>query len=144
MGTLRRFSGAVASLDPAVATNNGSEFVVAQLYERLVAHPNGEPDPTPSLATAWTVSDDHRQYRFTLGDSQFHDGRPVTAADVAYSFERVASAPDSQHASLLLDTLGVVHETDDGAYVPGSLGVEAVDDRTVELRLVRPFHAALD
>ncbi|SMF98742.1 ABC transporter substrate-binding protein [Burkholderia singularis] len=42
--------------------------------------------PKPSLATSWEVSDDARRYVFHLRRGvKWHDGQPLTAADVAYS-----------------------------------------------------------
>lgn len=42
--------------------------------------------PLPELATSWEVSPDGLQYRFTLREGvSWHDGKPFTSADVAYS-----------------------------------------------------------
>jgi len=44
--------------------------------------------PKPSLATSWEVSDDSRKYVFHLRHGvQWHDGKPFTSADVAYSIQ---------------------------------------------------------
>lgn len=50
------------------------------------------PDGTvePKLATSWEVSDDELTYTFTLNpDAVFHDGTPVTAEDVVFTFEAI-------------------------------------------------------
>src|SRR6202012_6064082 len=42
--------------------------------------------PQPQLATAWSIAPDGLRYTFTLRPNVFwHDGRPFTAADVAFS-----------------------------------------------------------
>ncbi len=42
--------------------------------------------PRPQLATAWAISPDGLQYTFTLRPNvKWHDGKPFTSADVAYS-----------------------------------------------------------
>ncbi|MCX4141245.1 MULTISPECIES: ABC transporter substrate-binding protein [Paraburkholderia] len=44
--------------------------------------------PKPSLATSWEVSDDSRKYVFHLRHSvKWHDGKPFTSDDVAYSIQ---------------------------------------------------------
>jgi len=46
--------------------------------------------PRPELATSWSVSDDGLTYRFTLRRNVlWHDGKPFTAADVAWSIDAV-------------------------------------------------------
>ncbi|ALL70250.1 Oligopeptide ABC transporter, periplasmic oligopeptide-binding protein OppA (plasmid) [Paraburkholderia caribensis MBA4] len=44
--------------------------------------------PKPSLATSWEVSDDSRKFIFHLRHGvKWHDGKPFTSADVAYSIQ---------------------------------------------------------
>src|SRR5262249_56124961 len=44
---------------------------------------------TPSLAESWTTSKDGLAYEFVLrAGAKFHNGDPVTADDVKFSFER--------------------------------------------------------
>jgi peptide/nickel transport system substrate-binding protein len=52
----------------------------------------GDKGQTSSLATDWTVSDDGLTYTFTLRkDAMWSDGTPITATDVKFSFDAVAS-----------------------------------------------------
>lgn len=45
-------------------------------------------NPTPQLATAWSISPDGKRYTFTLRRGvKWHDGKPFTSADVAFSLE---------------------------------------------------------
>jgi peptide/nickel transport system substrate-binding protein len=45
-------------------------------------------NPKPQLATEWSISPDGKTYTFKLRPNvKFHDGRPFTSADVAYSIE---------------------------------------------------------
>ncbi|WP_135854646.1 ABC transporter substrate-binding protein [Halorussus salinus] len=150
--TFQMVGSSIRTLDPAAATDNESATVVSQLFDGLVHYPKGDPDPELLLADDHRVSEDGTVHTFELDpEATFSDGRSVTAADVVYSFERIAASENSTSASDLLDVLGVEHgtrtvETDDGTaeeYAPGTLGVEAVDDRTVEILLSEPFHAAL-
>lgn len=133
------------SLDPVQSTDTASGAVIEQLFDGLTTFPDGFPQATGAVASGVELIDD-RTYHFHIDpDAVFHGGYgSVTATDVVYSFERVATSPHSHRKGFLFDLLGVEHDTDDaGNYIPGSLGVEAVDTRTVEIRLQSPFHGAL-
>jgi peptide/nickel transport system substrate-binding protein len=52
----------------------------------------GDKGQTSSLATDWTVSDDGLTYTFTMRqDATWSDGTPITATDVKFSYDAVAS-----------------------------------------------------
>ncbi len=61
-----------------------------QIYEPLVEMNREKTDEfIPLLATGWTISGDAKTYTFTIRTgAKFHDGGPLTASDVAYSFQR--------------------------------------------------------
>lgn len=143
---LRQTGTTLVTLDPAASADGASNRVVSQLYDGLVHFPHATLPPEPLLASDVSVSADRTTYQFTIdADATFHTGESVTAADVVYTFERLAASPNSKWSGLLLSTLGVTHETtEDGSYEPGSLGVRAVDEQTVEIELSSPFHAALE
>lgn len=91
------------SLDTMVpVANDYSRMVNWQVYDRLVTHgaktlPNGTItyDVTkvePELAESWEIQDDGKTFIFHLRkDAVFHDGSPVTADDVKWSFDRAVS-----------------------------------------------------
>ena len=76
-------------LDPGDTETAITPFIVLYaLHDALVKPmPNGQ--TTPSLAESWTVSADGKTYDFLLRNAvRFHNGDPVTAEDVKFSFER--------------------------------------------------------
>ncbi len=78
----------------------------------------------PSLATEWVSNDDFTEWTFTLRDDvEFHDGTPLTAEDVVFTYETVLATPDS-------DNLG---------YMGMLESVAATDDTTVVFTLNSPF-----
>jgi len=82
-------SDGVRSLDPGKATDLESMWVVDQLYEGLLEFDEAL-QLQPALAEAWKVSEDGLTYAFRLRTgASFHNGAPVSAADVALSFERL-------------------------------------------------------
>jgi ABC-type transport system substrate-binding protein len=110
-----------------------------QLFDRLVEQ---WPERTivPSLAERWEISDDGLRYRFTLREGlRWSDGVPLTARDVEFGIKRVLDPdrPGSSVAIYFVLEHGQEHylrrSTD-----PALIGVEALDDRTVEFRLSAP------
>ncbi|HEY3239151.1 MAG TPA: ABC transporter substrate-binding protein, partial [Acidimicrobiia bacterium] len=96
-------------------------------------------EPRPGLAAAWDVNPEQTVFTFRLAEAAtFHDGTPVTAADVKFTLERIA-AKDSD--SPLLAQLEAVSGF--GAYRDGSApdltGVETPAVKLVVVRLDRPF-----
>ena len=76
-------------LDPHVATSFATQLITGTIYEGLTAIGPGL-EVQPALAQSWTVSPDGRTYVFQLREgASFHNGRAVTAADVAASLARV-------------------------------------------------------
>src|SRR5689334_15853018 len=75
--------------DPADVSGIITPFMVLYaLHDAMVKLMPGQ-SPAPSLAEAWSASEDGLAYDFTLRQGTlFHNGDPVTAADVKFSFER--------------------------------------------------------
>src|SRR2546422_460252 len=79
--------------DPAETTGIVTPFMVMYaLHDAIVKPLPGNP-LAPSLAESWTLSSDGLAYEFILRKgTRFHNGDPVTAEDVKYSFERYRGA----------------------------------------------------
>jgi peptide/nickel transport system substrate-binding protein len=75
--------------DPGEVTGIITPFMLLYaLHDAIVKPMPGNP-LTPSLAEKWEASEDGRTYEFTLRDgAKFHNGDPVTADDVKFTFER--------------------------------------------------------
>lgn len=72
-------------LNPAVQSGNATGIPGVQLFAGLIEL-DADFQPRPYLAESWSMSDDGLVYEFSLNPAAtFHDGAPVTAADVAYS-----------------------------------------------------------
>jgi peptide/nickel transport system substrate-binding protein len=98
-----------ATLDPFVAADGATLRLLADVYEGLLCPGDGpSAPPVPCLATAYTVADGGRRWRFTLRDGvRFHDGTPVTAADVVFSVG-LLQGPVRSHLAADLDDLVAV------------------------------------
>ena len=74
------------NLNPAVTSNGGVHTAAEPMFNGLVGL-DAQGQPTPELAASWTVEQNGAVYRFTLRDNvRFHDGRPMTADDVVFTF----------------------------------------------------------
>src|SRR5262245_59250647 len=79
--------------DPAETTGIVTPFMLMYaLHDALVKPLPGNP-LAPSLAESWALSSDGLVYEFVLRNGvRFHNGEPVTAEDVKFSFERYRGA----------------------------------------------------
>lgn len=86
-----RLAGSVtgpSSLDPARSRDLSTNFLLRQVFRGLMSL-DSNLDPELELAKSVDISEDGRVHAFTIRDSaRFHDGRPVTPADVQVSLSR--------------------------------------------------------
>jgi peptide/nickel transport system substrate-binding protein len=76
-------------LDPASASSDAEIAILNAVYDYLV-DVDHENKLQPRLATEWSVSGDGLTYTFTLAPNvTFHDGSPLTPADVVWTFDRL-------------------------------------------------------
>src|SRR5215831_1731306 len=80
-------------LDPAETEAFSTPFMVLYGIHDALVKPMPAGLTTPSLAESWQESKDHLSYTFSLRkNARFHNGEPVTAEDVKFSFERYKGA----------------------------------------------------
>ncbi len=90
------------------------------IHDALVKSMPGQP-MAPSLAESWTVSPDNLTYEFVLRKGvKFHNGDPVTAEDVKFSYERYRGAGA-------------------GPFKARTAAVEIVDPHRVRFRFKQPW-----
>ena len=125
--------------DPKSAIAWPNIQVCMQLFDRLV---EAWPERTivPCLAERWEIAPDGLRYVFHLRDGlRWSDGEPLTAHDVEFGIKRVLD-PASPGSSV---AIYFVLENGQDYYLGRNddadrIGVRALDDRTVEFRLVAP------
>jgi len=82
-------SGDSVGLDPARETDGESFYATGNIFDTLVEFKPGTTEIQPALAESWEVSDDGLTFTFNLVEGAvFHDGNPVNAEAVKFSFER--------------------------------------------------------
>ncbi len=144
-GTFRLLVEGPNSLDPASVGSVYDALPVGQIFDGLLALDPGL-NIVPALADTWTISRDGRVYEFHLREGvTFHDGTPLTSADVVFSLRRIL---DPKHASKSIGASYLKVVEGAPAYSAGrSLnlsGVVALDPGRVEIRLTRPYLSFLE
>jgi peptide/nickel transport system substrate-binding protein len=109
-----------AWFDPGEPTVGSASVVLYALHDALVKPMPGS-HMAPSLAESWSVSPDGLVYEFVLRKgTRFHNGEPVRAEDVKFSFERYRGA-------------------DHKPFKDAVAAVEVLDPSRVRFRLKRPW-----
>ncbi len=124
--------GVPSTLEPGAALEGTSPLIARQVFDTLVAWREGSTEIEPALATRWNASRDGLVWSFTLREGvKFHDGSPLTALEVAASFERQlkpeALGANRAWPALLRGSPGVIKE------------VRVANSRTVEIVLAQPY-----
>ena len=126
------------TLDPHLSMDATSAAYIIEIFSGLVTL-NPELEVVPDIAERWEVSEDGTVYTFYLrDDAKFHDGKPVTARDFKYSFERTC---DPWTGSVVADIyLGDIVGAKEKLYgfVDEVSGVEVVDDHTLQITIDAP------
>jgi peptide/nickel transport system substrate-binding protein len=85
-------TGNVDSLNPFLGVEAPSYEMWALMYDYLVGYSMKDMSPAPAQATKWETSTDGKTWTFHVRDGvKWSDGQPLTAADVAYTYNRVLS-----------------------------------------------------
>lgn len=118
------------TLDTIRATDSESIEVGGLVFEGLVRWKPGSTDVEPNLATSWEVSPDGKRWVFHLRPGvTFHDGTPLDARAVAFSFDRLLNPKHPQW-------VGVTYWT---GLLKDVTSVTALDAQTVEIVVGRPY-----
>lgn len=114
----------IENIDPAVGENYSINAALRSFYDSLFIYRGNELQPL--LVDTWEVNEDASVWTFHLKENAvFHDGSPVNADAVVYSFQRLMeiSGPPTYRWAGIADADSVV----------------AVDEFTVEFTLLQPF-----
>jgi len=129
------------ALNPQIVTTTTGMNVAKQMFNNLVEFRPGGTEIEPALATDWTISPDGREYVFKLREGvRFHSNarftptREMNAEDVVFSLERQWKEDHPFHA-----VSGARYDYFKDLGMPDLLeSIEAIDERSVRIRLKRP------
>lgn len=119
----------IVTLDPGLVYYHFDAHLAGQIFNTLVHYDQNSRSITPSIAHSWESSPDAKQWTFYLKKNVlFHHGRELTAHDVVYSLNRLRLQPDTYEASWMCRDIEQL---------------EAIDNRTVHIRLKEPNYLLL-
>lgn len=122
------YASELQGLNPLLSTDqNANELIYYLLFTPLISF-DEDFRPAPALARSWTLSDSAVTFRLR-DDLTWHDGTPVTARDVVFTFER---AKDPAYASPL-----------QAAYLANVESAQARGDYEVRFRFTAPHSEPL-
>jgi peptide/nickel transport system substrate-binding protein len=115
----------IDSLNPFTGIESSAYEIYQLNYETLTDYGQTDFSTKPALAESWDTSADGLTWTYHLrAGLKWSDGQPLTAGDVAYTFNRVRT--------------GKYEKTNYGNYVTGLTSVVATDDRTVVMKVKKP------
>ena len=118
------------SIDPAHNTAVDGSIMISHLFESLIRWDddgNGNAVLKPGIAESWEVSDDGLTWTFKLRDAKWSDGKPVTADDFVYSWNRLVDPATGADYEYMLDMVK--------GYDEKKLDISAPDPKTFVVNL---------
>ena len=131
---------AIKSFDPQINTDVEGSDMLRNLFEGLY-NEDGNGELVPGVALDHTLSDDGLTYTFNLRtDAKWSNGEPVTANDFVYAWRRLADPATASEYAWYMELMQVENAA---AVIAGEmptdqLGVRAVDDHTLEVKITTP------
>ncbi|MEW2635038.1 ABC transporter substrate-binding protein [Streptomyces sp. NPDC048389] len=116
--------GASETLDPHLSSLFADVARAKALFDKLADY-GPDLSAQPRLATSWEPDAGLTRWKVTLREAAFHDGKPVTAQDVLYSYRRITDPEKAFRAKASLEPIDLKAS-------------RALDARTVEFVLKRP------
>lgn len=132
-----RIGDEFSSLDPQLSEDVDGGEVLRDLFEGLM-NQDAEGNLVPGVATHFDTNDDKTVYTFHLRDTAtWSDGTPVKAGDFEFAWKRLADPNTASPYAWFAEEMSLENGTAvmAGEMEPSALGVTALDDHTLEVRL---------
>ncbi|WP_066309578.1 ABC transporter substrate-binding protein [Bacillus sp. FJAT-29814] len=110
------------TMDPYIQNGTHGRTVKLAIYRGLFNY-NEKGELEPELAESYTTNDELTSYTFKLRDAKFHNGDPVTAEDVKFTYERML-ASDSK--ATFKTELSIIKD------------IQVADEKTITFNLTEP------
>lgn len=130
-----------SSVDPQIVEDVSGSDIVRDLFEGLM-NQDRDGNLEPGVATAFEASSGKDVYRFTLRkDARWSNGDPVTAGDFVYAWQRAVDPALASPYAWFMELMSIENAA---AIIAGekpvsSLGITAIDDHALEVRLTAPL-----
>jgi oligopeptide transport system substrate-binding protein len=140
----RSLDDAPRSLDPDLSTDVPGQRVLDDLFEGLTTVDIAG-KAAAGVASSWDSSADGKTWVFHLRrDARWSNGAPLTAGDFVYSWRRVVDPKTGSEYAQGMAAIDNALAIASGQKSPDTLGVEALDEHTLKLRLSGPTPYLLD
>jgi oligopeptide transport system substrate-binding protein len=129
----------IRDLDSTTTTDSVSSDVLLNVMEGLYRLDENT-QPQPAQAESVDISSDRLTYTFKLRDGiKWSNGDPVTADDFKYAWLRAIN-PDtgSQYAYIITTFVEGAAAYNEGSGSEGDVAIDAIDDKTLEVKLADP------
>ncbi|WP_411502298.1 peptide ABC transporter substrate-binding protein [Brevibacillus centrosporus] len=134
---LRMNAAEPETLDSGMSNDVISGAFIRSLYDSLVRL-DKDGKPVNSVASDIKVSDDKKVYTFTLRDSKWSNGDPVTAKDFAYAWMRVLDPKTASGSAYKYYPIKNARAFFQGNAKAEDVGIKVIDDKTLEVTLENP------
>ncbi len=116
------------TIDPALNSSVDGGTLIVHAFEGLMTLDKNA-SPIAGQAEKWDVSEDGKTYTFHLRDGlKWSDGSALTASDFVYSWNRAIAPETAADYEYMFDCIE--------GYSEGNLNVTAIDEKTLEVKLV--------
>lgn len=129
------------TVDPHRVSGTWANDVIGDMFIGLFTE-DAKSMPVKGVADSWTISEDQKTWTFKLKQTKWSDGEPLTAHDFVFSFRRLFD-PAAKQAGTSYDSVqyGILNAraVSEGKLPPDQVGVTAIDDYTLEVKLEYPM-----
>ena len=133
------------SLDPSKIEGVPEHRIYMALFEGLVSYDPKTSEAIPGVAESWTRSNNDTVLTFKLRDAYWSDGEKITAQTFVdswlYYLAPETAAVYAYMPGMIIEGAAAYNAGEAG---PEAVGIRAIDDKTLEVRLVGPLAYAVD
>ncbi len=123
-------------LNSTLTTDQVSGMVLGHVMEGLLRY-DAHNRLAPGVAERWEIHDDRATF-WLREDARWSDGQPVTAHDFVFAWRTAVDPANASQYAFILFSIRNAEAINNGKLGVDALGVEAVDDHTLAVRLERP------
>lgn len=129
--------GEPLSLDPHKASGTWENNIIGNMFVGLTTE-DARARPVPGMAQRWEMSEDGLTWTFYLRPAVWSDGEACDAHDFEFAFRRVLDPETLAEYAAILYPIKNAEAVNAGHLPPDQVGVIALDDLTLEIKLEHP------
>ena len=130
------------TLDPQKAYSSSAIDIISNMMEGLMRRSGNS--IIPGVATHYEISKDGLIYTFYLRDAVWSDGKPITANDFAYGWQRALDPATNADYAYILYYIKNGEKFNKGEVKQEQLGIKVIDQKTLQVTLENPTPYFID